>query len=150
MANNLSGEVATPDHLGCTPALPVIKHRGLYLPSLPLCSSTSPAPCGPMVERRRLGLDPSKLLGIQIVIGTNRFAKDGKSRNYVKIWQKLCERTKGLRQKVWTRTKIMSPYIRYFVAIYRDLSRFTHFLEDSVQKRAFLGQEVHFYMVHYI
>ena len=98
MANNLSGEVATPDHLGCTPALPVIKHRGLYLPSLPLCSSTSPAPCGPMVERRRLGLDPSKLLGIQIVIGTNRFAKDGKSRNYVKIWQKLCERTKGLRQ----------------------------------------------------
>ena len=101
MANNLSGEVATPDHLGCTPALPVIKHRGLYLPSLPLCSSTSPAPCGPMVERRRLGLDPSKLLGIQIVIGTNRFAKDGKSRNYVKIWQKLCERTKGLSQKVW-------------------------------------------------
>ena len=72
-----------------------------------------------MVERRRLGLDPSKLLGIQIVIGTNRFAKDGKSRNYVKIWQKLCERTKGLRQKVWTRTKIMSPYIRYFVAILR-------------------------------
>ena len=150
MANNLSGEVATPDHLGCTPALPVIKHRGLYLPSLPFGSSTSPAPCGPMVERRRLGLDPSKLLGIQIVIGTNRFAKDGKSHNYVKIWQKLCERTKGLRQKVWTRTKIMSPYIRYFVAIYRDLSRFTHFLEDSVQKRAFLGQEVPFYMVYNI
>ena len=83
MANNLSGEVATPDHLGCTPALPVIKHRGLYLPSLPFGSSTSPAPCGPMVERRRLGLDPSKLLGIQIVIGANRFAKDGKSPNYV-------------------------------------------------------------------
>ena len=83
MANNLSGEVPTPDHLGCTPALPVIKHRGLYLPSVPFGSSTSPAPCGPMVERRRLGLDPSKLLGIQIVIGTNRFAKDGKSRNYV-------------------------------------------------------------------
>ena len=28
-----------------------------------------------MVERRRLGLDPSKLLQLEIVIGTNRFAK---------------------------------------------------------------------------
>ena len=30
-----------------------------------------------------MGLDPSKLLQLEIVIGTNRFAKDGKSRNYV-------------------------------------------------------------------
>ena len=34
-------------------------------------------------------------------------------------WQKLCEGTKGHRQKVWTQTKILSPNIRYFVAILR-------------------------------
>ena len=34
-------------------------------------------------------------------------------------WQKLCEGTKGLRRKVWTRTKIFSPNIRYVVAILR-------------------------------
>ena len=32
-------------------------------------------------------------------------------------WQKLCEGTKGLRWKVWSRTKILSSNIRYFVAI---------------------------------
>ena len=31
-------------------------------------------------------------------------------------WQKLCGGTGGLRQKVWTRTKILSPNIRHFVA----------------------------------
>ena len=31
-------------------------------------------------------------------------------------WQKLCGGTGGPRQKVWTRTKILSPNIRYFVA----------------------------------
>ena len=33
-------------------------------------------------------------------------------------WQKLHGGTGGPRQKVWTRTKILSPNIRYFVAIY--------------------------------
>ena len=32
-------------------------------------------------------------------------------------WQKLCEGMKGLRRKVWTRTKILSPNIRYIIAI---------------------------------
>ena len=32
-------------------------------------------------------------------------------------WQKLCEGTKGVRQKVWPRTKILNPNIRYIVAI---------------------------------
>ena len=31
-------------------------------------------------------------------------------------WQKLCGGTKGPRQKIWTRAKIFSPNIRYFVA----------------------------------
>ena len=35
------------------------------------------------------------------------------------VWRKLCEGTNGLRQKVWTQTKILSPHIRYFVAILR-------------------------------
>ena len=34
-------------------------------------------------------------------------------------WQKLRERASGARRKVWTRTKILSPNIRYFVAILR-------------------------------
>ena len=34
-------------------------------------------------------------------------------------WQELRERTSGARRKVWTRTKILSPNIRYFVAILR-------------------------------
>ena len=33
-------------------------------------------------------------------------------------WQKLHGRTGRIRQKVWTRTKISSPNIRYFVTIY--------------------------------
>ena len=34
-------------------------------------------------------------------------------------WQKLREAAKDLRRKVWTPTLILSPYIRYFVAILR-------------------------------
>ena len=41
-------------------------------------------------------------------------------------WQKLHGSTGGTRRKVWTRTKILSPNIRYFVAN-QDLSLFTHF-----------------------
>ena len=37
-------------------------------------------------------------------------------------WQELCEGTKGLRRKVWTRTEISSPNIRYFVAILRFIA----------------------------
>ena len=34
-------------------------------------------------------------------------------------WQELRERASSARRKVWTRTKILSPNIRYFVAILR-------------------------------
>ena len=58
------------------------------------------------------------------------------------------------RRKLWTRTKILSPNIRYFVAN-KDFSRFTHFLEIFGQRKClfgsktvFLGQEVHYYMVY--
>ena len=35
---------------------------------------------------------------------------------FITGWQKLHGSTGGTRQKVWTRTKILSPNIRYFVA----------------------------------
>ena len=54
------------------------------------------------------------------------------------------EGTKGLRRKVWTRTKI---YLRYFVAILRFVAIHTLF-EISGQKSAILGQEEHYYMVY--
>ena len=40
---------------------------------------------------------------------------------------KLCEGTKGLRQKVWTRTKILSPNKRYFVATVRFVAIYALF-----------------------
>ena len=47
----------------------------------------------------------------------------------------------GPRQKVWTRTKILSPNIRYFVGILRFVE-ITQFLEISGQKKStFLGQK---------
>ena len=39
-----------------------------------------------------------------------------------------------LRRKVWTWTKILSPNIRYFVAILNVFAGFTHFLEGFGQK----------------
>ena len=42
-------------------------------------------------------------------------------------WQNLCEGTKGLRRKVWTRTKISSTNIRYFVVILRFVAIFAVF-----------------------
>ena len=42
-------------------------------------------------------------------------------------WQKLCEGTKGLRQKVWTQTKILSPNLRHFVAILRFVAIYALF-----------------------
>ena len=49
---------------------------------------------------------------------------------------------KGLRQKVWTRTKISNPNIRYFIKIkYKNLSQFLYFSEDFGQKNALFGQK---------
>ena len=69
-------------------------------------------------------------------------------------WQKLRGSTGGTRRKVWTRTKILSPNIGYFVANW-DWSQFTHFLEIFGRKKClfgsktvFLGQEVHYYIVY--
>ena len=42
-------------------------------------------------------------------------------------WQKLCERASGARRKVWTRTKILIPNIRYFVAILRFVAIYTFY-----------------------
>ena len=69
---------------------------------------------------------------------------------------KLCEGTKGLRQKVWTRTKISNPNIRYVIKInYENLSRFLYFSGGLWAKKCSfgsktvpLGQEVHYNMVH--
>ena len=43
-------------------------------------------------------------------------------------WQKLREGAKGVRRKVWTRTKILTPNIRYFcrdIKVCRKLRTFT-------------------------
>ena len=42
-------------------------------------------------------------------------------------WHKLCKGTKGLCRKLWTRTKIFSPNIRYFVAILRFVAIYALF-----------------------
>ena len=74
-----------------------------------------------------------------------------KFRMNVPGWQKLCEGTKGLRRKVWTRMNISRPSIRYFVPI-SDLSWFWCFLEDLGAKKffgttaVFLGQGVYYGM----
>ena len=60
----------------------------------------------PNVNDTKDGLDLS-LFCVQIVIVYSGLVQDGRS----------C--AKGLRRKVWTRTKILSPNIRYFVAILR-------------------------------
>ena len=45
-------------------------------------------------------------------------------------WQKLREGAKGIRQKVWTLTAILSPNIRYFdTKICHDLRVFKAFFE---------------------
>ena len=71
------------------------------------------------------------------------FWRPDKNRNEAG-WQKLCEGTKGLRRKVWTQTKILSPNICYFVAIYALFGRFW----ANKVLFWFLGQEVHYYIVH--
>jgi len=54
-------------------------------------------------------------------------------------WQKLCKGTKGLCQKVWTRTKLLSPNIRCFVAILRFVAIYALF-GNIWQKSVFLGK----------
>ena len=61
-------------------------------------------------------------------------------------WQKLCEGTKGLGQKLWTRTKTSSLNIRYFVATLRFVVIYALF-GNLWAKSVFLGQEIHYYMV---
>ena len=69
-------------------------------------------------------------------------------------WQKLWEGTKGLRQKVWTLTKISNPNIRYlvailwFVGIYAIFGRIWAIKCSFWSKTVFLGQKVPYYMVH--
>ena len=56
-------------------------------------------------------------------------------------WQKLCEGTKGLRRKVWTWRKILSPIIRYFVAILRFVAIYALFGNLRAKKSTCLGQK---------
>ena len=64
-------------------------------------------------------------------------------------WQKLCEGTKGLRRKVCTRTKILSPNICYIVAILIFVAIYTGQKKCFFgSKTVFLWQEVHHYMVY--
>ena len=61
------------------------------------------------VWERNLGMDKSQ-----------NMCKPLSWKEYIEAgWQKLRERASGARRKVWTRTKILSPNIRYFVAILR-------------------------------
>ena len=57
---------------------------------------------------------------------------------------------KGLRRKVWTRTKNLSPNIRYFVALLRFVAIYVLFRTRKKcffwSKKVLLGQEVHYYM----
>ena len=68
--------------------------------------------------------------------------------------QKLCESAKGPCRKFWTQTKILNPNIGYFVAISRFVAFYALFGELLTKKvlfgskTAFLGQEVHYYMVY--
>ena len=69
-------------------------------------------------------------------------------------WQKLCEGTKGLRRKVWTWTKILSPNICYIVVVLRFVAIYTIFGNLWAKKvifgskTVFLGQEMHYYMIY--
>ena len=67
-------------------------------------------------------------------------------------WQKLCEGAEGLRRKVWTRTKILSLNIRYFVAILRFVAIYAQIFGHTKyffgSKTVFVGQEMHYCMVY--
>ena len=68
-------------------------------------------------------------------------------------WQKLCECTKGLRQKEWTLTKIFSPNIHYFVAILSFVANYALFDNLWTKEVLFLGQKQCWgrnYIVYYV
>ena len=54
-------------------------------------------------------------------------------------WQKFRKAAKGLRRKVWTQTKILSPNIRYFVAILRFVVIYALTRRLWQKKSVFLG-----------
>ena len=81
----------------------------------------------PNVNDTKDGLDLS-LFCVQIVIVYSGLVQDGRS----------C--AKGLRQKVWTRTKIFIPNIHYFVAILRFVAIYAN-LEAFGQQNVFLGDQ---------
>ena len=66
----------------------------------------------------------------------------------------LMNQSRSCRRKVWTRTKILSPNIRYFVATLRFVSILALFGRLWAKKVLLLvknsvsWQEVHYYMVH--
>ena len=67
-------------------------------------------------------------------------------------WQKLRDGAKGLRRKVLTQRKILSPFIHYFVAVLRFVAIYALFgyLRPKKcsfwSKTVFLGQKVPYYM----
>ena len=67
-------------------------------------------------------------------------------------WQKLCKGMKGLRQKVWTWTKILSSNIRSFVAILRFDLILGRLSARSLfcKKQCFLGKKctITWYILH--
>ena len=58
----------------------------------------------------------------------------------------MYEGAKALRRKVWTRTKIVSSNINYFVVIFRFVTIYALF-GNLWATKVFFGQEVHYYMV---
>ena len=50
-------------------------------------------------------------------------------------WQELRKCTNGVRQKVWTRTKILSPNIRYIIAILRFVALYKASFRPDSDKR---------------
>ena len=67
--------------------------------------------------------------------------------SYYAGWQNLCEGKKGLRRQVWSRTKILSPNVRYFDAILRFVTIYALFGNHWTKKflwvkTVFLGQEI--------
>ena len=91
----------------------------------------------PNVNDTKDGLDLS-LFCVQIVIVYSGLVQDGRS----------C--AKGLRRKVWTRTKILSPNICYFVAISRFVAIYPLF-GNLWTKKVFWGgakNSVSWYILH--
>ena len=71
------------------------------------------------------------------------------------LGSRVAEAAQKHKKPVWTRAKILSSYIYAILPRYKDLSQFTHFVEDFgqkkccffVKKKTFLGKEVLYYTV---